>query len=112
MLKLSEAQVARHEHDARQAFAGRLREWLLAHGELADAAPRLTLPWCRQSLDLARADGIAMECDVGDFARLRALRGDDWLRADAAREILGSDRDGELKVFQLDCLHEGVRDGQ
>lgn len=112
MLKLSEAQVARHENDARQEFAARLRSWLLAHGELAPAAPQLTLPWCRQSLDLARAHGIEIEFDVSEFARLRALRGDAWLQADAAQEILTSARDGELKVFQLDCLHEGVRDGQ
>jgi len=54
---------------------------------------------------------VNREDTVARFARLRLLRGDDWLASPAAREITSSDRDDELKVFQLECLHWGVTHG-
>jgi len=103
--------MATFSHSAAEHFSRRLISWVQHQPELRAHAAAANLEWCNQTLDFARSCGVNREDTVARFARLRLLRGDDWLASPAAREITSSDRDDELKVFQLECLHWGVTHG-
>ncbi len=111
MLAISESSLAALGQRAERSYVDRLRAWIGERPELASTRAVATQSWCEQLLRNARAHGIVSEDDVSRFARLCLLRGDDWLRSAEAQDILASERDGQLKTFQLECLHWGVSNG-
>jgi hypothetical protein len=89
-------------------YAARLSAWLATQPELATCVARSTASWCEETVRGGRAWQITQEQLVARLARLRLLRGDTWLEEQNAQEILQSGRDQDLKLYQLECLHEGV----
>jgi hypothetical protein len=47
---------------------------------------------------------------VARFCRLRLLREAAWFDEPEQLEILHSEREGNLKIFQLECRDEGIVD--
>lgn len=111
MLKLSWETDAAMRHASSNDYARRMARWLRSRPELAPHSGRMVREWCHAQVERARSHGIASEDAVARFARLALLRDDGWFASDEVREILESTRTGDLKVFQLECLDEGVRDG-
>ena len=111
MLAISESSLAALGQRADRSYVARLRGWIGERPELEATRAVATPTWCEQLLRSARGCGISSEDDVARFARLCLLRGDDWLRSSAAQDILASERDGQLKTFQLECLHWGIANG-
>ncbi|NLR71805.1 hypothetical protein HGI47_13085 [Novosphingobium sp. ERN07] len=111
MITISAPAFDAYSLEADQHYSRRLAAWLSGQPELRQPFDHTPPEWCGQSLTIARRFGIESEDDVARFARVRLLRGDDWLMGEEAQAILASSREGQLKVFQLECLHLGVRDG-
>lgn len=106
--KISPQVMAVFDRTAIVEYCAKLSAWIAHQPELAAVAQQGTPVWCEETLGLARGWGIVSEDAVSRLARLRLLRGDDWLRAAPAQDILRARREGALKVFQLECLHWGV----
>lgn len=111
MLEITEATLVALSRQADQSYARKLAAWIRECPELAALVDQATLPWCEESLHLARQFDMASEDNVARFARLRLLRGDKWLQGPHADEILRSSRDSQLKAFQLECSHWGFDNG-
>lgn len=101
------AMVASHS----AAFARKLLEWLRGQPKLAGRADRVDESWCHRQIDAAKRHGIDSEDAVARFARLRLSWDDERFARQDVDQVLTSKRSGNLKVFQLECLQEGVTDG-
>ena len=111
MLHISEPAFAALIGHFERDYTTKLIAWIAGRPELAARAGEATPEWCRQTLRGAESFGIASEDDVARFARLCLLNGDAWLALPPAAAILLSERSGQLRVFQLECLHLGICDG-
>lgn len=111
MLIVSHQTNAVMERQSASDFVARVLVWLRSLPELHGAVAGLSEPWVFAQIDEAGAQGIDSEDAVARFCRLRLLHDAAWFAAPEQQDILQSQRDGNLKVFQLECRDEGVVDG-
>lgn len=111
MITISENVLKDYSRQGEQEYVRKLAAWIASRPELASSWHHATPEWCMQTLHAARSFHIESEDDVARLARLRLVRGDEWLKAPDAQEILTSSRHGQLKAFQLECLHAGAARG-
>ena len=111
MLIVSHQTNAVMERQSASDFVAQVIVWLRSLPELHGAVSSLSEPWVFGQIDEAGAQGIESEDAVARYCRLRLLHDSAWFAAPEQQEILQSERDGNLKVFQLECRDEGVVDG-
>jgi hypothetical protein len=92
------------EQQALDRYIRRLGAWLAAQAMPHRGPARVEEAWLRWAIDFARRHGIIDEADVAELSYLILANDKDWLNGESAREILQSQRDGALKVFQLRYL--------
>jgi citrate lyase synthetase len=111
MFAISDSVMSEFSAHATRGYNHRLRAWLHQQAELASKIEIATTEWCNTIIAASQRWDIRMEEHIARMARLWLLNGADWLNGQAAIEILSSQRSGELKVFQLECLHRGTNHG-
>lgn len=98
------------ERASASEFVQQLARWLQSRPELFAWRSVVSESWVHGEMDLALSYGIESEDAVARFCRLRLLRDTAWFDQPEQQEILQSGREGNLKIFQLECCDEGIVD--
>jgi hypothetical protein len=108
MLIISPQTIAGMAYASASVFAEDVLKWLRTRPEVHHRALALRREWVHGEIDRASQFAITSQDAVARFCRLRLLQDESWFEEHNQQEILQSARDGNLKVFQLECAQEGI----